>query len=311
MRLLIAFSVDLVISLYGQLCVKFQLRGLLSSDFDVSLSFLGSEIKEVKDGEVLNYPNVLSCGPLEPQGGSTLAGEDPKYYRKSKLWKTARREWPDVPYPVPSKPTPTPAEEEEEQDTASHSQEDLKELMAIHHSFTKLLEKMGVDPCADYQEQKVDNILIGIRSSDLQCKVCGKIYTTSMRMKRHFKKRHIGKTNYQCEICKKYYTDASSLKEHKGNHDETLRPHKCKHCSKRFATEYKLTEHLLMHQGKTFIGSFSQCGRLFTYKKGKQDHEPKCDHNPKKPKDKHFPCKKCTRGYWDHRSLLRHDKEKH
>ena len=260
---------------------------------------------------MLNYPNVLSCGPLEPQGGWTLVGEDPKYYRKSKLWKTARREWPDVPYPVPSKPTPTPAEEEEEQDTASHSQEDLKELMAIHHSFTKLLEKMGVDPCADYQEQKVDNILIGIKSSDLQCKVCGKIYTTSMRMKRHFKKRHIGKTNYQCEICKKYYTDASSLKEHKGNHDETLRPHKCKYCSKRFATEYKLTEHLLMHQGKTFICSFSQCGRLFTYKKGKQDHEPKCDHNPKKPKDKPFPCKNCTRGYCDHRSLLRHEKEKH
>ena len=37
--------------------------------------------------------------------------------------------------------------------------------MAIHHSFTKLLEKMGVDPCADYQEQKVENILIGIQSN--------------------------------------------------------------------------------------------------------------------------------------------------
>ena len=170
---------------------------------------------------------------------------------------------------------------------------------------------MGVDPCADYQEQKVENILIGIKSSDLQCKVCGKIYTTSMRMKRHFKKRHIGKTNYQCKICKKYYTDASSLKEHEGNHDESLRPHKCTKCSKRFATEYKLTEHLLMHQGKTFICSFSQCGRLFTYKKGKQDHEPKCPQNPKKPKDKPFQCKKCSKDYWDHRSLLRHEKEKH
>ena len=69
MWLLIAFSADLEISLYSQLCVKFQFWGLPSSYFDVSLSFPGSAIKEVKDGEVLNYPNVLSCGPLEPQGG--------------------------------------------------------------------------------------------------------------------------------------------------------------------------------------------------------------------------------------------------
>ena len=88
--------------------------------------FLGSEISEVKDGEVIKYPNVLSCGPLVPQGGWTLGGEDPKYYKKNKLWRTARREWPDVPYPVPEKPTPTPAEEEEE-DTPTHTQEELKE----------------------------------------------------------------------------------------------------------------------------------------------------------------------------------------
>ena len=109
-RLLIAFSADLVISLYGQLCVKFQLSGLLSPDFDVSNVISGNEISEVKDGEVLKYPNVLSCGPLVPQGGWILGGEDPKYYKKNKLWRTARREWPDVPYPVPEQPTPAPAD---------------------------------------------------------------------------------------------------------------------------------------------------------------------------------------------------------
>ena len=261
-RLLIAFCADpanLSCGQFSQITVSLL---LFPMTFDVYNVISGNEISEVKDGEVLKYPNVLSCGPLVPQGGWTLGGEDPKYYKKNKLWRTARREWPDVPYPVPEQLTPAPADEEE--DTPTHTQEELKELMSIHHSFTRLLEKMGVDPCADYQEQKVENILVGIKSSDLQCKVCGKIYTASMRMKRHFKKRHIGKTNYQCGICKKYYTDASSLKEHEGNHDESLRPYKCTKCSKRFATEYKLTEHLLMHQGKTFICSFSQCGRLFT-----------------------------------------------
>ena len=130
------------------------LGGVIFSIFWCFLSFPGSEIKEVKDGEVLCYPNVLSCGPLEPQGGWTLGGEDPKYYKKSKLWKTARREWPDMPYPVPSKPT-TPAEEEEEQDGASHNPEDIKELLAIHHSFTKLLEKMELTPVQTIRSKKL------------------------------------------------------------------------------------------------------------------------------------------------------------
>ena len=32
------------------------------------MCFPGNEISEVKDGEVIKYPNVLSCGPLVPQG---------------------------------------------------------------------------------------------------------------------------------------------------------------------------------------------------------------------------------------------------
>ena len=103
---------------------------------------------------------------FKPQGGWTLGGEDPKYYKKSKLWKTARRELPDVPYPAPSKPT-TPAEEEEEQDSASHNPEDIKELKAIHHTFTKLLEKNGsMTPVQTIRSKKLKIFLIGIQSSD-------------------------------------------------------------------------------------------------------------------------------------------------
>ena len=36
-------------------------------------------------------PNVLSCGPLEPQGGWTLAGEDPKHYRKKQALENCKK----------------------------------------------------------------------------------------------------------------------------------------------------------------------------------------------------------------------------
>ena len=85
MQLLIAFCVDLAILSCGQFSQITVSLLLFPMSFDVYNVISGNEIKEVKNGEVLNYPNVLSCGPLEPQGGWTLAGEDPKYYRKSKL----------------------------------------------------------------------------------------------------------------------------------------------------------------------------------------------------------------------------------
>ena len=210
-----------------------------------------------------------------------------------------------------SKPTPTPAEEEEEQDSASHSQEDIKELMAIHHSFTKLLEKMGVDPCADYQEQKVENILIGIKSSDLQCKVCGKMYTTSMRMKRHFKRRHIGKTNYQCEICKKYYTDASSLKEHMGNHDETLGLTSASIAPKGFPQS----------TSSLSISSCTKARHLYVLSPNVEDCSPTRRENrimspsvittQRSQRISLSHAKSAPEDIGDHRSLLRHEKEKH
>ena len=260
-------------------------------------------------GCMLTTQTLSAVGLFNLRGGWSLGGEDPKYYTKAKLW-DARREWPDVPYPTAaaSSSEPIPVDEE---DTPTHTREELKELLSIHHTFTKFILKMGVDPCKAFEEDKVENILLGIKSSDLECKICGKIYSNSMRMKRHVKKRHLGKTDWQCDICKKYYMDASSLKEHKGNHDTNLRPHGCPKCPKRFATDYKLTEHLLMHQGKTFICSFEKCGKVFTYKRGKEDHLPKCKENPNRPKEAPFKCELCGRGYWDNRSLLRHKREKH
>ena len=200
-------------------------------------------------GKIIEYhPILLDVGPVERVGGWSLAGEDPRFCTEDQLWKGGRREWPDDPYPtVPttasggarpktSSAVPTgdddEAEDPQPRGPLHPTDPQVKELLQIHHSMVKLLKSMGVDACKEYSYSRLEVILDSIQSSDLECKICGKVYKTSAKMKRHFRKRHLGKTKYQCDICEKYYTDAGSLKTHKSSHDSSKNPHACKQCTK-------------------------------------------------------------------------------
>ena len=88
-------------------------------------------------------------------------------------------------------------------DTPKYSREEMDSLLKIHHQFTKLILRLGVDPCKAYKEQNVKNILQHIDANDLDCKVCGKSYTNASRMRLHIQQKHIGVTNYQCTTCYK------------------------------------------------------------------------------------------------------------
>ena len=202
----------------------------------VSLLFFSFSAKEehVVKGKVIEYhPVLLDVAPMERIGGWSLAGEDPKLFSQDQLWKGGRREWPDEPYPTVSvaaggarpKTTPvvSPADDEIEdpqpRGPLHPSDPQVKDLLQIHHSMVKLLRSMGVDACKEYSQSRLEVILDSIQSTDLECKVCGKVYKAAAKMKRHFRKRHLGKTNYKCDICEKYYTDATSLKTHQSSHD--------------------------------------------------------------------------------------------
>ena len=141
---------------------------------------------------------------------------------RTNLQLKARREWPDQPYPklqpgqvVPSNVTPT------------HTKEELEELLKLHHAFTKLIKKMGVDPCKDFKESNVKAILLSIDSSDLECKVCGKVYSSASRLRLHMQQKHIGVTNYQCPTCKQYYVNEQSLQAHIGRGHNVAKTFKC------------------------------------------------------------------------------------
>ena len=285
-----------------------------------SYFLLVKEEHVVRGNSVEYHPMLLDVAPMERVAGWTLEGEDPKLYTPDQLWKGGRREWPDIPFPTPTAPQgarpkevpqPEPEEEEELQARGPFHRSDpqMKDLLEIHHSLVKLLKTMGVDACKDYQSTRLQSILENIQSTDLECRVCGKVYKTAAKMKRHFRKRHIGITKYQCNQCQKYYTDAGSLKTHMASHDASKNPFSCKKCSKTFPTKGQLGQHIPSHDDKgKFVCKFAGCGKKFKWKKGKKEHQAKCDFNPDvadQPPHK-CPGEGCPKGYWDHRSLLRH-----
>ena len=171
--------------------------------------FTVKEENEVEEGRLVSYPIILSCGPLVPEGNWDFQHEDPMLYLQGNLWDKARREWPELPYPKAEGAPTTPTK-----DTPKYSREEMDSFLKIHHQFTKLILRLGVDPCKAYKEQNVKNILQHIDANDLDCKVCGKSYTNASRMRLHIQQKHIGVTNYQCTTCYKYYVNEQTLATH-------------------------------------------------------------------------------------------------
>ena len=279
-------------------------------NFSKTLIFPSISVREhcVVENEQLFYiPMILTCAPVQIEGGWTLSGEDPALFAPPNILKDARREWPDTPYP-----TIQPGEVVSSDTTPTHKKEELEELLKMHHSFTKLITKMGVDPCKVFKEARVQNILASIDATDLECKVCGKMYSSASRMRLHIQQKHVGVTNYQCPTCKKYYVNEQSLQGHIARGHDVTKTHKCPHCTKSFATANQLTLHQPMHSGPKYECKFTPlgCDRKYVYKRGKVDHEAKCKKNPKAPKPQ-VECDICPKKFFDNRGVNRHMREVH
>ena len=265
------------------------------------------EVSVVENKQLVYYPMVVTCAPVQIIGGWTLQAENPAYFTKSNLQFKARREWPDQPYP-----TLQPGQHVSSDVTPTHTKEELEQLLKIHHAFTKLIQKMGVDPCKDFKDSRVKAILQNIDSSDLECKVCGKVYSSASRLRLHMQQKHIGITNYQCPTCKKYYVNEQSLQAHIGRGHDVTKTFKCTHCTKSFATANQLTQHQPLHNGPKYECEFAPlgCTRQYVYKRGKVDHEKKCSKNPANPQPQKQ-CEVCPKKFFDQRGLNRHMREVH
>ena len=179
-----------------------------------------------------------------------------------------------------------------------------KGLIQYHHDLVRMCSKAGIpDVCAHYKETRVDNILKGLSSDDLSCKICKKGYSNTYHLRNHIKMKHLKKTPFYCSICKKYFTDQSTLNDHNRKHDPDAKKYKCMQCEREFFSKSKLKAHEPMHSGPTFVCQYCK-KKTFFYKAGVKEHEKGCDDNPNKPpKPK---CRLCGKEFTVRRSLKRH-----
>ena len=190
-----------------------------------------------------------------------------------------------------------------------------KDLIDWHFRIVQMCKRVGVaDVCATFKKSRLENYIDGLSKDDLSCKLCKKTFKVTQRLRDHIRLKHLKKTAHYCEPCDKYYSDAGSLKKHNAeHHDEEGTEWGCNSCDMRFPTQAKLRKHLPVHQGKTYSCQF--CGVTnWTHPQGVKDHERTCTQNPDyKPGDKANKsyCRICGKGYLQHRSLLRHLREKH
>ena len=197
----------------------------------------------------------LVCDPLEKVGNYDLSKEDPAVFNN--VDPEVPREWPDVPLPTfkaqaeaaiaaatRSKAAPQPPEPAPQSNL-------VKELLDIHRSYVDVLLSMGLDPLKEYQENKAENILSGVKSGDTRCKVCEKRCSSTQKLKNYIRRHHIGKTPYLCGDCNRYFGDSQSLKVHLRKHlpegEKEAAAHKCPTCNKSYSSVGKLNEHLEKH----------------------------------------------------------------
>ena len=91
-----------------------------------------------------------------------LRKEDPQVYlNEDREGYNPKRRWPNVPLPSTTAPSadPAPATDPEKQ----------KKALAVHHLAVDWLTSLGVDPCKDYAEKKVEYVLEAVQPKDIEC----------------------------------------------------------------------------------------------------------------------------------------------
>lgn len=113
----------------------------------------------------------------------------------------------------------------------------------------------------------------GKAGEDHVCKVCGKAYALSQRLKIHML-RHSDERPFACQYCDRQFKLKRALTLHELTHtgERTI---SCPKCDQKFFHRKHMTDHLKRHTDtatKMFVCEYESCDKVFRYKHGLTEH---------------------------------------
>ena len=247
---------------------------------------------------------TLECLQLKMSPGFNLRKEDPQVYlNEDREGYNPKRQWPKIPLPTTTAPLADPA--------PATDPEKLKKALAVHHLAVDWLTSLGVDPCKDYTEKKVEYVLEAVQPKDTECPICKEPLSSGVRIKAHIRAKHMDVTEFQCKECLKSFGDNQTLTYHERSHDPATRVHVCDQCGKSYVVKSRLTEHMKVHLPENIDQPCKFCGKKIKEIKNLRAHERRCDKNKTKSKAPRVQCPFCPKYFAQAKDMRRHAKDKH
>lgn len=100
-------------------------------------------------------------------------------------------------------------------------------------------------------------------ASSSTCSICGKTYTESSNLSKHFRTVHLKLRPFQCHLCPSSFAEKNKLGKHIQSVHEHARPFKCDLCNATFSQASDRKRHrLVLHEGcRPYICDV--CGKAF------------------------------------------------
>ena len=253
-----------------------------------------------EEGDVIHHQHrLLSCLDLATEGQYSILHKDKSIYSDPEK-DFMPRAWPDVTLPRP------PLAQEEFPEAIKKQL--VADMLLQHSTAVKVLERIGVNTCKEYQRTSAVAVLARVRKGNKVCSICGHTFSSTQSLRSHIQGQHLEAAHLKCKVCAYSAGDSYSLRLHMRSHNTEGKKFPCTFpgCNRSYHTRGHLNEHLKTHTEARPV--CPNCNKDFAMKYGLKSHLLSCPAVPGGKPDKTYVCETCDKKYYRQSELTRHQK---
>ena len=183
-------------------------------------------------------------------------------------------------------------------------------MLLQHSTIVKVLSKLGVDTCKEFQWQSAIGMLARVRQGNKICSICKETFSSTQVLRTHIQGQHMEAPHLKCNKCDYPAGDIYALRIYKMKYDVTAPRFHYQHprCGRSYTTQGHLIEHSKQHRGFK-SPPCPNCGKTFTANSSLKSHLLSCGPGGQ-PLPKKFKCNICNKAYYRSGELSRHRRNK-